>query len=93
MTSGEFSPLKNDPGASNLDDKPQNQGSEQESLVAVIFQSTNLRKKDKEGRPVRLTWITTVLEKGQDPVEALLKEGRKVNRDQEPQPQTHQQQE
>ncbi|ELK11322.1 hypothetical protein PAL_GLEAN10008493 [Pteropus alecto] len=58
----------------------------------VIFLSANLRKKHKEDRPVRLTWVTTVLEKEQEPTEALLKEGRKAeNRDQEPQPKSHQQ--
>lgn len=84
MKFGEFSPLNNDPRISNIGRKTQNQGTERESLVTVIFQSANLRKKDK-GRPDRLTWITTVLAEGQDPMGARLKGGRKAeNRDQEP---------
>lgn len=90
MQFGEFSPLNNDPRISNIGRKTQNQGTEQESLVTVIFQSANLRKKDKEGRPVRLTWITTVLAKGQDPMEALLKGALLKTATRSPQHQTHQ---
>lgn len=46
--------------------------------MPVIFQSANLRKKHKEDHAIRLTWITTVLDKGQDPMGASLKKRRKV---------------
>lgn len=55
--------------------------------MPVTFQSANLRKKHKEDHTIRLTWLTTVLEKGQDPMGALLKKGRNVeNRGRAPSP-------